>query len=80
MESMDESSKKVEEEVERVVEQAKELQDSASSLINRTSSEEQSLRQRALSLDSNIRRLRSLLRSNNLFDSKLVDKVLISFL
>ncbi|KAJ4711742.1 hypothetical protein OWV82_014104 [Melia azedarach] len=75
MESMDESSKKVEEEVERVVEQAKELQDSASSLINRTSSEEQSLRQRALSLDSNIRRLRSLLRSNNLFDSKLVDKL-----
>ncbi|KAH9774767.1 TMPIT-like protein [Citrus sinensis] len=72
---------KVEEEVERVVEEAKELQEAAATLINRTSSEEQSLRQRALSLDSNIRRLRSLLHSsisstNNLlrFDSKLADK------
>ncbi|KAH9718787.1 TMPIT-like protein [Citrus sinensis] len=70
-----------EEEVERVVEEAKELQEAAATLINRTSSEEQSLRQRALSLDSNIRRLRSLLHSsisstNNLlrFDSKLADK------
>ncbi|KAH9774761.1 TMPIT-like protein [Citrus sinensis] len=74
---------KVEEEVERVVEEAKELQEAAATLINRTSSEEQSLRQRALSLDSNIRRLRSLLHSsisstNNLlrFDSKLADKQL----
>ncbi|KAJ0049459.1 hypothetical protein Pint_14957 [Pistacia integerrima] len=66
--------REVEEEVERVVEEAKELHDSAASLINRTSGEEQSLRQRALSLDSNIRRLRSLLHSNN-FDSKLVDKL-----
>ncbi|KAK9197549.1 hypothetical protein WN944_012732 [Citrus x changshan-huyou] len=73
---------KVEEEVERVVEEAKELQEAAATLINRTSSEEQSLRQRALSLDSNIRRLRSLLHSsisstNNLlrFDSKLADKL-----
>ncbi|ESR52400.1 TMPIT-like protein [Citrus sinensis] len=72
-----------EEEVERVVEEAKELQEAAATLINRTSSEEQSLRQRALSLDSNIRRLRSLLHSsisstNNLlrFDSKLADKQL----
>ncbi|KAH9718783.1 TMPIT-like protein [Citrus sinensis] len=71
-----------EEEVERVVEEAKELQEAAATLINRTSSEEQSLRQRALSLDSNIRRLRSLLHSsisstNNLlrFDSKLADKL-----
>lgn len=57
------STDKVEEEVERVVEQAKELHESASSLINRTCSDEQSLRQRALALDSNIRRLRSLLHS-----------------
>ncbi|KAI9174045.1 hypothetical protein LWI28_010930 [Acer negundo] len=66
------SIEKVEEEVERVVEQAKELQDSASSLINRTSSDEQSLRQRALALDSNIRRLRSSLHS---LPSKLADKL-----
>ncbi|KAH7560824.1 hypothetical protein ACOSP7_016759 [Xanthoceras sorbifolium] len=66
------SVEKVEEEVERVVEQAKELQDSASSLINRTSSDEQSLRQRALALDSNIRRLRPLLHS---LPSKLADKL-----
>lgn len=82
MEEERSNCKKVEEEVERVVEEAKELQEAAATLINRTSSEEQSLRQRALSLDSNIRRLRSLLHSsisntNNLllFDSKLADKV-----
>ncbi|XP_044485401.1 transmembrane protein 120 homolog isoform X2 [Mangifera indica] len=66
--------REVEDEVERAVEEAKELHDAAASLIHRTYGEEQSLRQRALSLDSNIHRLRSLLHSSN-FDSKLVDKL-----
>ncbi|XP_058105182.1 uncharacterized protein LOC131248753 isoform X1 [Magnolia sinica] len=47
------------EECGRVVELAKELQDSASSLISQTWNEEQSLRQRALALDSSIQRLQS---------------------
>ncbi|GLT64684.1 hypothetical protein SLA2020_371620 [Shorea laevis] len=71
-------SKVVEEEVGRVLEQAKELQESASSLISRTNNDEQSLRQRALSLDSSIRRLRSLidsLLSRKLLDHKFADKL-----
>ncbi|XP_021900406.1 transmembrane protein 120 homolog [Carica papaya] len=75
---MEDSANKVEEEVRRLVEQAKELQESAASLISRSSSEEQSLRQRALSLDSSIRRLRSSIHSllaNKLLDPKLADRL-----
>jgi hypothetical protein len=72
-----ESAKKIEEEVGRVVEQAKELQDSTASFISKTSSDDQSLRQRALSIDSSIRRLRSLVSHNQLLDPKLADKAII---
>lgn len=51
-------------EVSRIVEQSKELQDSATSLISRTSEEEASLRQRALALRSNIKMLRSFIASS----------------
>ncbi|KAK9122451.1 hypothetical protein Syun_020068 [Stephania yunnanensis] len=57
------SSEKLEEEVARLVELAKELEDSASSFVAKTSSEEQSLRQRALSIDSSIKKLRSSIHS-----------------
>lgn len=50
--------KNVTEEVSRISELAKELQESSASLISRSSSEEASLRQRALTLDSNIKNLR----------------------
>lgn len=76
-ENMVDSSQNLEDEVGRVVEQVKELHDSAASLISRTASDEQSLRQRALSLESSIRRLRSLhdsLLSKKLLDPKLADK------
>ncbi|WRX18131.1 Ion channel TACAN/TMEM120B - like 1 [Theobroma cacao] len=63
MEAVDESANKVEEEVGRVVEQARELQESGASLISRISNEEQSLRQKANSLESSIRRLQDLLRA-----------------
>ncbi|XAR52106.1 hypothetical protein NMG60_11020008 [Bertholletia excelsa] len=68
----------VAEEVSRVVESAKELQDSATSLISRTSREEEALRQRALSLDSTIRTLRSSLPSlveNGSLDAKDAEKL-----
>ncbi|XP_057479324.1 uncharacterized protein LOC130766683 isoform X1 [Actinidia eriantha] len=52
------SEKTVAEKVSRLVDSAKELQDSAAALISRNSREEDSLRQRALSLDSTIRGLR----------------------
>lgn len=61
---MDESeTSRVEEEVRRVVEQAKELRDSAASFISEASGEEQSIRQRAVALDSTVRRLRSSIHS-----------------
>ena len=76
-----ESAKKLEEEVGRVVEQAKELQDSASSFISKAATDDQSLRSRVVSLDSSIRRLRSLLSHNHhLLDPKLVDKAIIIIL
>ncbi|XP_043702063.1 transmembrane protein 120 homolog isoform X1 [Telopea speciosissima] len=53
------SQNKIAEEVSRVVELSKELQDSASSLITKASNEEQALRQRVAVLDSNIQKLRS---------------------
>lgn len=54
----------VPEEVSRVVELAKELQDSSAALISRNSNEESSLRQRALSLNSNIQLLLSSIASS----------------
>ncbi|KAL0317891.1 UNVERIFIED_CONTAM: hypothetical protein Sangu_2203400 [Sesamum angustifolium] len=57
-------------EVSRLVEQAKELQEAASSLISRTSAEEDALRQRVSSLDSHINSLRSSLRSSKNYDKK----------
>ncbi|CAI9762544.1 unnamed protein product [Fraxinus pennsylvanica] len=50
-------------EVSRLVEQAKDLQDSAAALINRTSREEEVLRHRVASLDSRISSLRSSVRN-----------------
>ncbi|KAG8476411.1 hypothetical protein CXB51_033402 [Gossypium anomalum] len=78
MEKVEESASNVEEEVGEVLEQARELQESAASLLWRLSNEEQSLRQRANSLESSIRRLRSLitsLLSQKLLDPKLADKL-----
>lgn len=72
------SERNVAEEVSRLVEQSKELQESASTLISRNSQEESSLRQRALALDSNIKMLRTFIGSSvkkgNL-DSKHAEKV-----
>lgn len=68
----------VEGEVGRVSEMAKELQESASSHLAKTTSEEHSITQRALALNSSIRRLRSLIISlshNHLLDPKLANKV-----
>ncbi|XP_073131412.1 uncharacterized protein [Henckelia pumila] len=59
-----EDSKAVGGEISRLVEQAKELQETASSLISRTSREEDALRQRVASLDAHINSLRSSLRSS----------------
>ncbi|KAJ4976125.1 hypothetical protein NE237_001231 [Protea cynaroides] len=72
------SQNKVAEEVSRVVELAKELQDSASSLIAKASSEEQALRQRVVALDSNIQKLRSSIDSavkKSTLDRKEADKL-----
>lgn len=76
--TLEQSAGNIDEQVSGVVEQAKELQDAASSHISRTSVEEQALRKSALSLDSNIHRLRSLIDSlhrNKILDPKLADKV-----
>ncbi|XP_031096056.1 transmembrane protein 120 homolog [Ipomoea triloba] len=54
------------EEVPRLVEQAKELQDAAGALISRTARDEESLRKRAASLDAHIQSLRSSIRSMKL--------------
>ncbi|KAK9290584.1 hypothetical protein L1049_008755 [Liquidambar formosana] len=76
--TLEQTAGNIEEEVTRVVEQAKELQDSAASFLSKASNDEQSLRLRAISLDSSIRRLRSLidsLLSNKILDPKLADKL-----
>ncbi|KAI4367991.1 hypothetical protein MLD38_016609 [Melastoma candidum] len=73
-----EPNKGIEDEDRRVVEQAQELQDAASSLIARTSNEENSVRQRAVSLDATIRGLRSSIDSQlgqRRIDPKLADKL-----
>lgn len=72
----------IEDQVGRVVEQTKELQEAALALINKNATDEQSLRQRAQSLDSSIHRLRSLidsLLSDKLLDPKLADKANTTF-
>ncbi|KAL6527024.1 hypothetical protein OROGR_016114 [Orobanche gracilis] len=53
-------------EVSKLVEQAKELQEAAASLISRTSHEEDALRQRVASLDSRIKSLRSSINNDKL--------------
>ncbi|GAB4834824.1 hypothetical protein Ancab_033092 [Ancistrocladus abbreviatus] len=74
----EQSEVRVEEEVGRVVEQAKELQEAASSFISKSSKEEQLLRQRALSLDASIVKLRSSIDSllcDKRLDPKLAEKL-----
>ncbi|CAN0840746.1 Transmembrane protein 120 homolog [Linum grandiflorum] len=74
----EESASNVEQEVGRVVEEAKQLQESAASHIHTSSNDEQSLRQRANSVDSSIHRCRSRLHSlvsRRLIDAKLSDKL-----
>lgn len=66
----EESVRNVEEEVSSVLEQVKELQESAASLISKISSEEQPLKQKALALQLSIRRIRALI------DSLLQQKIL----
>ncbi|TYG42789.1 hypothetical protein ES288_D12G285500v1 [Gossypium darwinii] len=63
MEKVEESASNVEEEVGEVLEQARELQESGASLLWKLPNEEQSLRQRANSLESSIRRLQDLERA-----------------
>ncbi|XP_076904550.1 uncharacterized protein LOC143560028 [Bidens hawaiensis] len=58
------SERNAAEEVSRIMEQSKELQESAATLISKTSQEEASLRQRALALDSNIKTLNSFIASS----------------
>ncbi|XP_047338196.1 transmembrane protein 120 homolog isoform X2 [Impatiens glandulifera] len=68
----------VAEEVTHLVDSAKELQESAASLISRNTREEESLRHRALSLDSTIRTLRSSIKSlvvKGTISSKEADKL-----
>ncbi|KAL3524509.1 hypothetical protein ACH5RR_017343 [Cinchona calisaya] len=60
------TSTSISSQVSRLVEQAKELQDLSASLISRTSCEEDSLRQRANSLHSDIQSLLSSIRNSNL--------------
>lgn len=72
------SRENVEEEVTGVVEAAKELQESAATHMSRSNNEEQALRQRAISLDSNILRLSSLVHSlldNHGIDHKSAEKL-----
>ncbi|XP_057535306.1 uncharacterized protein LOC130813485 isoform X1 [Amaranthus tricolor] len=69
---------KIEEEVQKVVEQAKEVQEVASSLISKSLKEEKDLQQRALSLDASItklgRSISSLTRDGQI-DSRLAEKL-----
>ncbi|KAE9618586.1 hypothetical protein Lalb_Chr02g0144281 [Lupinus albus] len=58
-----ENSEKIEEEVAKVIEEAKDVEDSVSAHISKTTIDEQSLQQRALSLHSKISSLRSSLYS-----------------
>lgn len=66
----------VEEEVRRMVEQVKELHESATSFVSSSSHEELSLRKRSSAVDESITRLHStlLLLSDKHLDPKLFDK------
>ncbi|XP_039045966.1 transmembrane protein 120 homolog [Hibiscus syriacus] len=78
MESVDELAPepvpvdRLQEEVGRLMKQARELQESGSSLLWKISNEEQSLRQNAISIESSIRRVRSLISS--LVSQKFMDR------
>lgn len=61
----------VEEEVKRMVEEVKELHDSAASFISSSSHQELTLRQKASSVDASLRRLHSTLASDKSLDPKL---------
>ncbi|KAI6706900.1 hypothetical protein NL676_009862 [Syzygium grande] len=77
-EEAEEAERRMEEEVRRAVELAKELQDVAAVHVARSSSEEQSVRQRTLTLDSSIRRLQAAVgahASGGLLDSKLAERL-----
>lgn len=64
----------VEEEVKRMVEEVKELHDSAASFISSSSHQELTLRQKATSVEASLRRLHSTLASDKSLDPKLVEK------
>ncbi|KAH0862779.1 hypothetical protein HID58_079990 [Brassica napus] len=64
----------VEEEVRRIVEQVKELHDSATSFVSSSSHEELSLRKRSSLVDASITRLHSILLSDKHHDPKLLEK------
>ncbi|KAH0914552.1 hypothetical protein HID58_028998 [Brassica napus] len=70
----------VEEEVRRIVEQVKELNDSATSFVSSSSHEELSLRKRSSLVDASITRLHSTLLSDKHHDPKLLDKAFFSSL
>lgn len=72
------SETNIEEEVRIVVEQAKDLQDAASSMISKSSRDEKELQQRACSLDKSIVHLRSSIGSltcDGQIDPRLAEKV-----
>ncbi|KAJ6801092.1 transmembrane protein 120-like protein [Iris pallida] len=76
----DEEERRLWEEAARLGELARELQESASALISRTWNEEQGLQQRALALESDLKRAQSALaaarrRSSAAFDPKAVEKI-----
>ncbi|KAL0730802.1 hypothetical protein Bca4012_026896 [Brassica carinata] len=64
----------VEEEVKRIVEEVKELHDSAASFISSSSQQELTFRQKASSVDASLRRLRSTLASDKRLDPKLLEE------
>jgi hypothetical protein len=59
----------------RASEQARELQEAAAALMSRTWADEQSLRQRALAVDSDLKRLESVSKKNRSVDPKHKEKV-----
>ncbi|KAL3738486.1 hypothetical protein ACJRO7_019940 [Eucalyptus globulus] len=74
----EEEGARMEQEVRRAVEQAKELQDAAAAHVAAASSEEGSIRQRTLALDSSIRRLRASVGAQaggGLLDPKLAERL-----
>lgn len=72
--AMDESANRLQDEVRRVVEQAKELQETAAAAVAKSSTEEVAIRQRVTALDSTITRIRSSICSMHM-DPKFAEKV-----